>query len=282
MLDMQHETFLRFPNGLEKAFTLSYDDGVIADKRFIELIDRYGVKCTFNLNSGVFPDAGIHGRMDEDDTFATFSACRHEIALHGHKHLFLTKVSDVQCVQEIVANRQYLEDKYNRIVCGMAYAYGATNDRICQLLAACGVHYARTTVTTNTFDIPTDFLRWNPSLHHTDARLVDTATKFVSTKPSDDRKAREPYLFYVWGHSYEFDEQNNWHIVDDLLGIVSNRNDVWYATNGEIFDYVTAFRSLVWGIADQMVYNPTALDIWVERDKKNYCIPSGQIVKFHI
>lgn len=282
MLDMQHETFLRFPNGLEKAFTLSYDDGVVADKRFLKLIDSCGVKCTFNLNSGVFPDAGIHGRLGEQETYEVFSKCSHELALHGHKHLFLTKVSTPQCVQEIVANREYMEDKYNRVVCGMAYAYGATDDRVCEVLRLTGVHYARTTVSTHTFDIPKDFLRWNPTCHHTDKNLNELVEKFLTTKPSDDRKAREPYLFYVWGHSYEFDEQNNWHVIEDLLKSVANRSDVWYATNGEIYDYVTAYNSLVWGIADQIVYNPTALDLWVERDKKLYRIPSGQSVKFHI
>lgn len=282
MLDMQHETFLRFPNGLEKAFTLSYDDGVVADKRFLKVIDSYGVKCTFNINSGVFPDKGSHNRMDEKETFATFSNCRHELALHGHRHLFLTKVSAVQCAQEIVANREYMEEKYNRVVCGMAYAYGATDERICDMLRSLGVHYSRTTDSTGTFDIPKDFLRWNPTCHHTDKKLSELAEKFVKTAPSDERKAREPYLFYVWGHSYEFDEQNNWHVLDDLLKVVAKRKDVWYATNGEIYDYVTAFNRLVWGISDQLVYNPSALDIWVERDKKLYRIPSGQTVKFHI
>ena len=140
MLDMQHETFLRFPKGLEKAFTLSYDDGVVADKRFLQVIDSYNVKCTFNLNSGVWPDAGIHNRMDEDESYQTFANCRHELALHGHKHLFLTKVSAVQRAQEIVATREYMESKYNRVVCCMAYAYGATDDDICNTLRLLGVH----------------------------------------------------------------------------------------------------------------------------------------------
>lgn len=43
--------FLRFPGFKKKAFTLSYDDGTIHDKKFVELIDKYGLKCTFNLNS---------------------------------------------------------------------------------------------------------------------------------------------------------------------------------------------------------------------------------------
>lgn len=282
MLDMQHETFLRFPEGRVKAFTLSYDDGVVADKRLLKILDSYGVKCTFNLNSGVFPDRGAHNRMSEEESFDLFANCRHEIALHGHRHLYLTKVSSVQVAQEVVANRQYLESKYNRLVCGMAYAYGATNDCICKLLAELGVHYARTTVSTGEFSLPADFLRWNPTCHHTDKNLHEIASRFVHSSPLDERKARESYLFYVWGHSYEFDDNNNWHVITDLLDEVGGRNDVWYATNGEIYDYVAAYRALQWGIEDQLVYNPSCLTLWVERDKKVYRLPAGETVRFDI
>ncbi len=282
MLDMQHETFLRFPEGKAKAFTLSYDDGVEADKKLIGILDNYDVKCTFNLNSGMFPDKGLHDRMSEEDSYALFSRCGQEIALHGHRHLYLTKVSSVQVVQEIVANREYLESKYNRLVCGMAYAYGATDDGICNILRGLGVHYARTTVSTGNFSLPQDFLRWDPTCHHTDRSLSEIARRFVDTSPLDERKARESYLFYVWGHSYEFDDNENWHVMTDLLDTVAHRDDVWYATNGEICDYVNAFGMLQWGITDQLVFNPTHTDIWVERDKKLYRLPSGRTVYFEV
>lgn len=34
-----------------KAVTFSYDDGVTQDIRLIEMLNRYNLKCTFNLNS---------------------------------------------------------------------------------------------------------------------------------------------------------------------------------------------------------------------------------------
>ena len=39
-------------NGKKKAFTLSFDDGIMQDARAIEILDKYGLKATFNLNSG--------------------------------------------------------------------------------------------------------------------------------------------------------------------------------------------------------------------------------------
>ncbi len=38
-------------NGLNKAVTFSYDDGVTQDIRLIEMFNRYGLKSTFNINS---------------------------------------------------------------------------------------------------------------------------------------------------------------------------------------------------------------------------------------
>ena len=41
-------------NGKKKAVTFSFDDGIEQDVRAIEILDKYGLKATFNLNSGKF------------------------------------------------------------------------------------------------------------------------------------------------------------------------------------------------------------------------------------
>ena len=47
-------TFLRFPGFKKRAVTLSYDDGMVYDKLLVEILNTYGIKCTFNLNSELF------------------------------------------------------------------------------------------------------------------------------------------------------------------------------------------------------------------------------------
>ena len=37
-------------NGMKKALTFSYDDGVTQDIRLIEIFNKYNLKATFNLN----------------------------------------------------------------------------------------------------------------------------------------------------------------------------------------------------------------------------------------
>ena len=38
-------------NNKKKAITFSFDDGVTQDIRLIEILNRYGLKGTFNINS---------------------------------------------------------------------------------------------------------------------------------------------------------------------------------------------------------------------------------------
>jgi len=57
-------------NGKLKAVTFSYDDGVMQDVRLIELLDKYNLKATFNLNSGNFgikPDLNLNGKIIKRD-----------------------------------------------------------------------------------------------------------------------------------------------------------------------------------------------------------------------
>ena len=131
---MYEEKYMRFPDGKCKAATFSYDDGVKADIKLIKIFDKYGVIGTFNLNSILFDCENWHDRMDEELTYKTFINCGHEIALHGARHIFLNKVPLPEAANEIVQNRLYLENKFKKIVRGMAYAYNGYNSEIINLL----------------------------------------------------------------------------------------------------------------------------------------------------
>ena len=70
-------------------------------------------------------------------------------------------------------------------------------------------------------------------------------------------------MFYLWGHSYEFEDANNWGLIEDFCKTVGNREDIWYATNIEIYDYVKAFDSLAFSVDGTKVYNPSATDVYL-------------------
>lgn len=279
-IQMYEEKYMRFPEGKCKALTFSYDDGVRADKKLISIFNKYGLKGTFNLNSVLFDRQSWHNRMDEEETFALFSGGAHEVAMHGARHIFLNKVPLSEAVNELVQNRLYLENKFKRIVRGMAYAYNYPGEKVREILPSLGIAYARTTDSTHSFALPEDWLKWNPTCSHSDKYLSVLADKFFNTSPENELKNRESYLFYVWGHSYEFDDNGNWDIIENLAKEASKHKDVWFAANGEIYDYVEAYNSLVYSLDGERVYNPSAMPVWLEIRGKVYKIDSGKEIVF--
>lgn len=277
---MYEEKYMRFPQGKEKAFTLSYDDGVVADKKLLLIMDKYGLKGTFNLNSKLFDCKDWHSRMDEEQTFALFSGGEQEIALHGARHIFLSKVPLSEAANEIVQNRVYLEEKFQRIVNGLAYAYNSYNDEVVDLMGKLGVKYARTTLPTHKFALPEDWLKWHPTCHHGDSMLESLTQEFLSAKPNEEFKNRESLLFYVWGHSYEFDDNDNWGIIEKLAKSLGGNDNIWFATNIEIYNYCEAYKNLVFSIDGERVYNPSALDVWLDIRGKTYKVESGKTTLF--
>lgn len=277
---MFEEKYMRFPCGKAKAATFSYDDGVKADLKLLKIFDKYKIKGTFNLNSLLFDCENWHGRMNEEETVKAFSGGVHEVALHGARHIFLTKVPLPEAINEIVQNRLFLEKKFGRIVRGMAYAYNGYNGEIIAALKALGVAYARTTEATRSFAIPDDFLRLNPTCHHTDPDFENLTDKFIESSPEKEFKHREPLLFFVWGHSYEFDDDGNWHIIENACKALASEKDIWFATNIEIYEYVTAYRNLIFSLDGERVFNPSHLPVYIEVRGETYKIPAGGETEF--
>lgn len=260
------KTFLRFPNGLSKALTLSYDDGVEQDARLIEILNKHGLKATFNLNSGcfspdgkVFPAGTIHRRMTEKRVKELYSSSGHEVAVHAYTHPWLETLPPAVIAKEILDDRQRLEGIFEKPIRGMAYPFGTYNDTVVDVLANCGIVYSRTTVSTKKFDIPSDWLRMPATCHHNAPELMELAEKFANKKVADHAQ-----LFYLWGHSYEFEANDNWGVIEKFAEYMGNRDDVWYATNIEIYDYVQAFDRLVWSTDASIIYNPSAISVWVQ------------------
>lgn len=277
---MYEEKYMRFPGGKAKALSLSYDDGVAADKKLIKILDKYGLKGTFNLNSLLFGCESWHGRMDEHETFKTFSGGNHEVALHGARHIFLDKVPLAEAVNEVLQNRLYLENKFGKIVRGMAYAYNGYNDKIIETLKNLGVSYARTTESSHNFEMPEDWFKLKPTCHHADAELNNLSDKFFGFSPEREFKRREPWFFLVWGHSYEYDDGNNWDVIENFARRAAEAEDVWYATCGEVYGYAKAYENLVFSLDGERVFNPSHVPVWIEIRGKVYEICAGGAVAF--
>lgn len=264
---------MRFPGGKSKALTLSYDDGSQSDRKMIEILDRYGIKATFNLNSENSRRSEWH--IDLDEMVKLCSKGGHEIACHSKTHPFLEQLPPSNATDEILGDRLNLEAALGSFVRGMAYPFGTFNDTVVEILKNSGIVYSRTVRATEDFGLPSDWLRLDPTCHHDNPRLMNLSERFLNT----DRSARAPWLFYLWGHSFEFERNNNWDVLENFCMKMSGRDDVWYATNIEVYDYVKAFESIIYTADVSAAYNPSAIPLYLGWQEKNIEIMPGETVR---
>ena len=270
--------FMRFPGEKRKALTFSYDDGVEQDIRLISIMKEFGLKGTFNLNSGryakegtVYAEGTIHRRLSKSQAYDLYSASGMEVAVHSFTHPFLEQLPSNLCIMEIVKDREHLEEEFGRIIRGMAYPFGTYNDDVVECLRRAGIVYARTVKTTGNFSIPEDWLRMETTCHHNDSRLMELAHQFIEGAPE-----RAPWLFSVWGHSYEFESDGNWEVFEQFAECTGRKEDIWYASNIEIFEYVEAYRNLIFSMDGTMVHNPAAIPLYFQKEQNIFCAEPGK------
>ena len=270
---------LRFPNFKLRAVTLSYDDGQIHDEKMLEIISKYGIKCTFNICSGCYGNAEHYNNLPKEKAIELYNKYGVEVAVHGKNHLALTEVSKGVALKDVIECREDLENDFGRIIRGFAYAYGVYNDDVIDILKTCGIVYARTVGGTENFVLPLDWLRWQGTCHHQNPKLMELVDEFLSEPKTNYFWHTYPRLFYLWGHSYEFNNNNNWDLLEEFCKKVGNRKDIWCATNMEIYDYVTAFDNLVYSANGKIIYNPSNIDVFVCINGQNIMIPKNQSVE---
>lgn len=275
-----------FPNGLKKAFTTSYDDGLFDDLRLMELMNKHGIKGTFNVSSALYRPEGtqVEGtwpRFTLSEAIEGYKKYGVEIAVHGLCHRDFTKLNQAELNYEIAADRANLEKQYSCIVRGAAYPYGSYNDAAVEALRANGIKYCRTVCTREDFAMPEDWLRLFATAHHNNPKLMELGKRFVEEPAKDCR------MFYLWGHTAEFRCANNWEVMENFLEYIGGRDDIWYASNIEICEYHMAYKALEYSTSpdSRMVYNPTAKEIWLCEggwgpDGKAFSVKPGETVKY--
>ena len=279
--------FMRFPGGKPKAVTLSYDDGVRQDLRLAALADACGMKCTYNINSALVPETPGGDKI----TWAQIkelTASGHEAAIHGEYHRAPGSFRTLTGLRDALNCRLEMEKNLGMIIRGMAYPNsgvtrftgGSDYETVRRYLRDLGVAYARTLGGDNNgFLLPEDWYSWMPTAHHNNPHVLEWARQFTDLRVQEAYgDNRYPRLFYLWGHSYEFDRNGNWDRIEALFEILGGKEDSWYATNIEICDYTNAFRSLLFSADDTRVYNPTALEVCFETEKGICAVRPGETV----
>ncbi|UKS27908.1 polysaccharide deacetylase family protein [Paenibacillus sp. HWE-109] len=260
-----------FPGGKSRALTLSYDDGREFDRRMVRILNDFDIRGTFHLNSGLLGKPGYLERSEVKDLFSG-----HEVSTHTVSHPFLSLSPKERIADEILQDRKELEHLAEYPVKGLSYPHGSWNKEVVSLLPALGVEYARTTNNHGGFDMPEDFLLWSPTCHHRD--MLELGQKFLDDRPRHPRMS----LLYVWGHSYEFNNNQNWEQLERFGELIGRRPDIWYATNIEIVLYIKALRQLRFTVSGEWVHNPSALSVWFSLEGQAVEIKPGETKRLFV
>ncbi len=227
-------------SGKLKAITFSYDDAVTQDIEFIELLNKYNLKATFNINSELLGLKGMlirenkrvsHYKVHPSDVKDLYDG--HEVAVHTLTHPKLPELEDAEIIRQVEQDRLNLSEMVGYEVVGMAYPGGGVNndDRVAEIIKNnTGVKYCRTITCNDSFDLQDNLYRFNPSVYHLDFdKLMAMGEKFINMTPD------KPQIFYIWGHTYEFDYHSDYRVkFEEFLKLISNKKDIFYGTNKEV------------------------------------------------
>ena len=226
--------------GKNKAITFSFDDGVKQDIRLVEIFNKYGLKCTFNINSALLglPNRLVRNEHDIDHSKIDASQVKslyqgHEVAVHTLTHPNLKNINTETVIRQVEEDRKALSALCGYDVLGMAYPGGShcVDERVVQAIREnTPIRYARTTTSSHSFDLPTgDLLMLNPTVYYIEDCLEDMVDEFLSLK------ADKPQMLYIWGHSYEMDaEYISWEKFERICKKLSGKEDIFYGTNMEV------------------------------------------------
>lgn len=222
-----------FNKKYRKAVTFSFDDGNIDDVRLVDILNKYNLKATFNLNSGLLADSSVWNyegiKCVHHINFSEYPNLydNHEVASHTVRHSHLEQLSYQAKKNEIQLDRVYLKALYGYDICGMALPFGTYDSEVIEILKELNILYCRTVRSTNEFNPPDKLPLIDPTCHFRCNNLDELTNRFLNKNETNDM------LFYIWGHSYELVTQSDWEEFENFCKKISGHNDIYYCTNKE-------------------------------------------------
>ena len=252
-----------YPYGKKKAFNVTYDDGVLQDVRFVELLNQYGLKGTFNLNSALMEnefewthETGLVVKRLGTDAVRNLYA-DHEVASHTLNHPYMHDLSWEGVMWELSQDKRNLEVLFGTEVKGFAVPFDYYSDMIAECVKQCGYTYGRISEMSHSFQPQSDYYRWKATVFHCEECLEEMTHQFVETE-------EELALFQIVGHSYDLDTENMWERMEGIFRIISSQADILPMTAIEMIEYLQAMEKAE--ITDQYIRNHSDRSLWFAID----------------
>lgn len=291
-----------YPQGKKKAFNVTYDDGILQDVRFVELLNKYNLKGTFNLNSYLMEtefewqheSGATVKRLSKEAAKKLYKG--HEIASHTCSHPYMESLSKDAIMWELKKDKENLSELFDCEICGFALPFSYYNDTIKECVKECGFVYGRISEESYSYSLPEDNYAWKAGIFHLSEHLLEFVEGFMESE-------EELALCQIVGHSYdlEFEEKvvkedfenwlflkniceaedtcgefatingkssfcGMWEIMEAIFERISKDNNIISMTNLEIVRYINAMKMAV--ITDEYIENNSDICLWFEVDGK--------------
>ena len=255
--------------GKTKAFNVTYDDGVLQDIRFVELLRKYYLRGTFNVNSGLMENEfeWIHEkgyvikRLSKERALALYNG--HEIASHTLTHPYMQDKTEEEILYEMKMDKKKLAKLFGREIKGFALPFDYYSDLIEVCAKKSGFVYARISEESMSFKPKADYHRWRATVFHLNPELDNLVEKFLVTK-------EELGLFQIVGHSYDLDTENMWDKMENIFDKIASDEDILPMTTIEIVEYLKAMSEVE--ITGSEIINNSNEELWFLVEGKIVCL----------
>ena len=265
-----------YPKGKKKAFNITYDDGVTQDIRFVELLNKYGVKGTFNLNSELMRNGFewthetglVITRLAPKVAVDLYKG--HEVASHTLTHPYMSELTEEEILYQMREDKKNLEELFQREIFGFAVPFDYYSDLIAKCVKKSGFSYGRMSEERYSYAPPEEYFYWAAGAFHIMPRFAEFVDGFFET---DEELA----LCQIVGHSYDLDTEQMWEQMEAILKRVAEDEDVISMTNIELVRYLKAMRGVI--ISEDRIENPSDMELWFEKNGSDFSVMPNEVVK---
>ena len=205
-----------------KIVSLSFDDGTIYDKRFIDFLNKYGLRATFNLNSGLkdfiwyYEDKPIR-RLNLEESKEIYKG--HEVASHSLTHPYFSSLDEKRQIREVEEDILNLEKIFSRKIEGFAFPFiDQTEANIQVVKNNIDLKYIRCSIFTEKI-LPKDRYHVGINALYDDKDIYEKLERYKSNILPNS-------LFVIAGHSYEFEVKNDWEKIEKLLKYLKENDEL--------------------------------------------------------
>ena len=211
-----------------KYFVFAIDDGTIYDTKVIEIFNKYSIRATFNLNSGLqdyvwYKDDLSVRRLDLYKYKDIYN--NHEVASHSLTHPYLTNMNDEAVYHEVKQDVENIERIFDRKVTSFSFPFDGFDERTINIIKSVGITHIILPDIDDSFRSPVDTFHIKVTSWNIDDAL-EKFDRFIIDKNAE--------IFIYLSHSYDYEFDHSYDKLEKLCQMVTSNKDIKIITIGEV------------------------------------------------